>query len=157
MSQYIQFFIRSTSDEFLPIGVFSRCTSIYHFFNEYLNAPYGRIAAVTMKDILYVVDKVKDRIEVYEDRVVELERKIKLITECNNSVEEKMEGIDEVNREINEYVEEKNELKWTRDYICSLEEILSAIAYDDKYCQDTYLYCGIECREHVTVEDIVVD
>ena len=157
MSQYIQFFIRSNSDEFLPIGIFSRCNAIYNFFEKYFNAPYEKIAAITMKDLRYLIEKIDNRIEVCNNRIVELEQKIKLITECNNSVEEKMIAIDEVNSDIKECVEERNEFEWTRSYICSLEEIIDAIAYNDKYCKDTYLYCGIEVGENVTVEDIIVD
>ena len=157
MSQYIQFFIRSNSDEFLPIGIFSRCNAIYDFFEKYFNAPYEKIAAITMKDLMYLIEKIDNRIEVYNNRIVELEQKIKLITECNNSVEEKMIAVDEVNSDIKEYVEERNEFKWARNYVCSLEEIVDAIAYNDKYCKDTYLYCGIEVGENVTVEDIIVD
>ena len=157
MSQYIQFFIRSNSNEFLPIGVFSRCNAIYDFFEKYFNAPYEKIAAITMKDLTYLIRKIDDRIKIHNDKIVELEQKIKTITEYNNSVEEKMLAIDDVNSDIKEYVEQRDEFMWARSYICSLEEIIDAIAYDDKYCKDTYLYCGIEVRENPTVEDIVVD
>lgn len=154
MSQYIQFFIRSNSNEFLPIGVFSRCNAIYDFFEKYFNAPYEKIAAITVKDLMYLIEKIDNRIEVYNDKIVGLEQKIKLITECNNSVEDKMVAIDEVYSDIEDYVEQRNEFKQARSYVCSLEEILDAIAYDDKYCKDTYLYCGIEVGENPTIKDI---
>lgn len=157
MSQYIQFFIRSNSNEFLPIGVFSRCDAIYGFYEEYLNAPYEKIAAITMKDLIYLIGKFDERIETYNERIIKLEQKIKLIVKCDNSVEEKMLAIDEVNSDIKEYVEERDELKQARDYTCSLEEIIDAIAYNDNYCQSTYLYCGIEVRENPTIEDIIID
>ena len=157
MSQYIQFFIRSNSDEFLPIGVFSRCNAIYDFFNKYFNAPYEKIAAITMKDLTYLIRKIDDRIKIHNDRIIELEQKIKLVTECNNSVEDKIVAIDDINSDIKEYVEQRDEFKWASDYVCSLEEIIDAIAYGDKYCKDTYLYCGIEVGENPTIEDIVVD
>ena len=154
MSQYIQFFIRSNSDEFLPIGVFSRCNAIYDFFKKYFDTPYEKITAITAKDLRYLIEKIDNRIEVYNNRIVELEQKIKLITECNNSVEDKIVAIDGVYSDIENYVEDRNEFKQARDYVCSLEEIIDAIAYDDKYCNDTYLYCGIEVGD-LTVEDIV--
>ena len=153
MSQYIQFFIRSNSDEFLPIGVFSRCNAIYDFFEKYFNAPYEKIAAITMKDLTYLIRKIDDRIKIHNDRIIEVEQKIKLITECNNSVEEKMLAIDDVNSDIKEYIEQRDEFMWARSYVCSLEEIIDAIAYDDKYCKDTYLYCGIEVGENPTIEE----
>ena len=157
MSQYIQFFIRSNSDEFLPIGVFSRCNVIYDFFERYFNTPYEKIAAITVKDLMYLIEKIDNHIEVYNDRIVKLEEKIKIITECNNSVEDKMVAIDEVYSDIKNCVEDRNEFKQARSYVCSLEEILDAIAYDDKYCKDTYLYCGIEVGDNLTIEDIVAD
>ena len=154
MSQYIQFFIRSNSDEFLPIGVFSRCNAIYDLFEKFFNTPYEKIAAISVKDLMYLIEKIDNYIEVYNDRIVKLEEKIKIITECNNSVEDKMVAIDEVHSDIENCVEDRNELKQARSYVCSLEEILDAIAYDDKYCKNTYLYCGIEVGD-LTVEDIV--
>lgn len=157
MSQYIQFFIRSNSNEFLPIGVFSRCNAIYDFFEKYFNAPYEKIAAISIKDLMCLVEKIDNRIDVYNDKIVKLEQKIKMITECNNSVEDKIVAIDGVYSDIEEYVEQRNEFKQARDYVCSLEEIIDAIAYNDRYCKDTYLYCGIEVRENPTIEDIVVD
>lgn len=154
MSQYIQFFIKSNSNEFLPIGVFSRCNAIYGFFEEYFNAPYEKIAAITMQDLTYLVRKIDDCIKIHNDRIVELEQKIKTITEYNNSVKEKMLAIDDVNSVIKEYVRERDEFKWARDYVCSLQEIIDAIAYDDKYCKDTYLYCGIEVGNNLSINDI---
>ena len=146
MSQYIQFFIKSLKGEFLPIGNFSRNCSIFTAFEEF-NVPYEKVAPVTVKDLAYVKNGLEKKIQEVDQKVLEVEKTITIIAGCNNSIEDKLNEIRDLNSEIEEWLNIKAELESSKNYISSLEEIIDSIYWDNDYNEEKYLYCGIEVGE----------
>ena len=149
MSQYIQFFIKSLKGEFLPIGNFSRNCSIFSAFDDFCPfvVPYGNVAPVTIMDLTYVRNGIESKIKEVDQKVVEVEKTITIIAGCNNSIEDKLEEIHNLNSDIEEWLNIKAELQSSEGYITSLEEIIDSVAWDNRYDENKYLYCGIEVGE----------
>ena len=100
MSQYMHFFVRK-GDNFLPIGTYSRNTTLYEALS--LSAPYEAIRPLTMEKINEVISTLIDEEKHAEDTISSLEAKNKLIATFNNSTEEKMELINENDETINDH------------------------------------------------------
>lgn len=151
MSAYIHFFVRIGND-FCPIATYCRGSKVYQIFH---NAPYERIAVLdkeTLNDYFNEATIVRD--ELKED-VVRYEKLIGTITLFENSVEEKLESIEECENIIREV---KDELRETEDTICFigfLTSILNEVLYDapEGIDKESYLYYGVECYRP-TIEDI---
>jgi hypothetical protein len=149
MSQYIQFFIKGLNSDFLPIGNFSKICSIFTAFDDFCPfvVPYGNVAPVTIMDLTYVRNGLESKIKEVDQKVVEVEKTITIIAGCNNSIEDKLEEIHNLNSDIEEWLNIKAELQSSEGYIASLEEIIDSVAWDSRYDENKYLYCGIEVGE----------
>jgi len=150
MSQYIQFFVKSLKGEFLPIGTFSRNCSIFTAFEEFCTfaVPYEKVAPITVKDLAYVKNGLEKKIKEVDQKILEIEKTITIIAGCNNSIEDKLNEIHNLNSEIEEWLDIKVELESSKGYISSLEEIIDSIYWDSDYNEEKYLYCGIEVGEN---------
>lgn len=149
MSQYIQFFVKSLKGEFLPIGNFSRNCSIFTAFEEFcsFDVPYEKVAPITVKDLAYIKNGLEKKIKKADQEILEVEKTITIIAGCNNSIEDKLNEIRDLNSEIEEWLNIKVELESSKGYISSLEEIIDSIYWDSDYNEEKYLYCGIEVGE----------
>lgn len=145
MSAYIQFFIRH-EDTFLPIGTFSRNNAIYQVFDGI--AVWEKIRPVG-EPILNDAEKiVKEFIGVSEKALARANEEKGMIANFNNSVEEKLQSINEYNSYIAEITEDIRGLESAQQYLWFLRDILESIK-GTEFNKYPYLYVGIEVEGKV--------
>lgn len=151
MSAYIHFFVRA-GDTFCPIATYCRSSKVYTIFHR---APYEQITVLdksTLSDYFNEATIMRDALK--ED-IVQYEKRIETIKSFENSAEEKLELIEDIEISIREA---NDELRETEDAICFigfLTSILSEVLYDAPLgiFKNQYLYYGVECYRP-TVKDI---
>ena len=148
MSQYIHFFVRST-DRLLPIYTTSNYSSIYRFFGDY--APYEKARALSMQELQNIREEIDIRIGEWTRRIEDERTNFQLIASFNNSIEDKIEALENARDSIRENEEFVNEMKEALAFTSFLMDIYNE-ADDTKYEDETarlnpnkYLYFGIEC------------
>lgn len=143
MSQYMHFFVRK-GDNFLPIGTYSRNTTLYEALS--LSAPYEAIRPLTMEKINEVISTLIDEEKHTEDTINSLEKKNKLIATFNNSTEEKMELINENDETIEDAKDYLKELSHTIGVLNTYASIIEESLYGWEELEGKpYVYYGIEC------------
>ncbi len=139
MSSYVHVFARK-DETFVDLLCYSRSSELYQALDPY--APYAKIAPLTCEQITEAKDELEDRLAIaheFDDADKEL---ITQIGSWTNTVDEKLEAIDRIQRSIAERKEEMDELEAT---IHILEFLL---------CVEADLYAGVECGSDVSVKDI---
>lgn len=154
MSQYVDFFIRSNSDEFLHIGCFTSSSKVYQAFRMY--APWEKIRAIKsekLENILYALDDEKHRLQTNID---DYQQEIKFLTQLQAPIDDILERRFDILKSIKEVQEEIEEVDAAAGYVRALSWMLDAVHYADVsgHDENTYLYVGIEVGRP-TVEDIV--
>lgn len=145
MSAYIQFFIRH-EDTFLPIGTFSRNNAIYQVFDGI--AIWEKIRPIG-EPILNDAEKVvKEFIGMSEKALAQANEEKNMIANFNNSVEEKLQSIEEYNSYIAEITDDIKGLEAAQQYLWFLRDILESIEYTD-FNKNPYLYVGVEVEGKV--------
>ena len=145
MSAYIQFFIRH-EDTFLPIGTFSRNNAIYQVFDGI--AVWEKIRPIG-ESILDDAEKiVREFISVSKKTLARANEEKGMVVNFNNSVEEKLQSIEEYNSYIAEITEDIESLKTAQQYLWFLGDILESVEYTD-FNKQSYLYVGIEVEGKV--------
>lgn len=145
MSAYVQFFIRH-EDTFLPIGTFNRNNAIYQVFDGI--AEWAKIRPIG-EPILNDAEKiVKEFISVSEKALARANEEKSAIVVFNNTVEEKLQSINEYNSYIAEITDDIKGLKVAQQYLWFLRDILESIEYTD-FNKKPYLYVGIEVEGKV--------
>lgn len=151
MSAYIQFFVRH-EDAFLPISVYSRNNTIYHYFDEY--TPWEKIKPVTRGLLNKIRDDVNEDLRAEEKRYDHAKEMKGWIASLNNSVEEKMEQLTIIEEVLGECCEEREQLIFVKYYLDFLDDIIESVEWEDGIDHKNYLYVGIEVG-NPTVDDIV--
>lgn len=151
MSAYIQFFIRH-ENAFFPISVYSRNNLIYGYFDEY--TPWEKIKPITKGLLSKIYDDINEDLRAEEKRYDRAKEMKGWIASLNNSVEEKMEQIENVEEVLGECCENIDRLEGTKLYLNFLDDIIEAVKYEDGFDYKNYLYVGIEVG-NPTVDDIV--
>ena len=151
MSAYIHFFVRIGND-FCPIATYSRNTKVYEIFN---GAPYEQIEVLDRETLNDYFNKATIERDNLNEDIARYEKRIETITRFENSAEEKLELIMDVEGFLSEANDELREVEDTICFIGFLTAILMEVIYDapgviDK---DSYLYYGVECYRP-TVKDI---
>lgn len=153
MSSYIQFFMRR-GDEFIPLMTYSRSNTIYKIFEHIL--PWEKIKAISYDSLSAKIAQCNSLVSENEEKVKELNQKKTLVASFNNSVEEKMEALSDIDEAIEEYNEDIA-MGNRAAYICIfLQDLIEEIMYDEepkKYDKDKYIYGGYEVGTP-TLEDI---
>ena len=158
MSAYVNFFIR-VGDNFAPIGSFSRSSQIYRSFQVY--APWEKIKVVTPAELKYVYDELKDLRAEDENVIKVIDTKLEAVKSFENSVEDKLEIIEDLmadKREYQEYIDEYNDaLSYIMCLNCIVDEGRNGEYYDGYkgiINPAAYLYVGIEigCPTVVDIE-----
>lgn len=144
MSQYMHFFVSSDTLllNFMPIDCFSRNSIVYQITNQVMDVPYEKIDYILKKDLQECINIAKDCILSKQETIALYEKKIDIISNFNNSVEEKLAAIDDVFICIDECKEELEELEKAQYFFMQLQKI------------DSPIYVGIECGPLVTIKDI---
>ena len=154
MSQYINFFIRKQiKDEiaFIPIGSFNRSS---HIDQATINAPYEKIRPLKYEELNDLIRKLHASKREYEDNIKNIEHTItNIIPSFNNSIEEKMQEIQQQRSYIADISEDIVDIEFSIGYFRALQEII----YDNSNSsssRDNIIYYGVEigCP---TQEDVV--
>ena len=151
MSAYIQFFVRN-ENIFMPISVYSRNNAIYQYFDEY--TPWEMIKPVTRGLLNKVRDDINEDLMAIQKRYDRAKEMKEWIATLNNSLEEKMEYIENTEKVLGECWETIEQLTYTKYYLNFLEDIIESVEYEEHIDHKNYLYVGIEVG-NPTVDDIV--
>lgn len=146
MSQYINFYLR-VNDKFISLGSFSRNNIVYTVLSD--RVPYEKITAIN-EDILDAgmvdLDREKEINNKYLKKNAEM---MAAVANFNNSVTEKMEGIENLNREKAELEMENRQIDRAIAYLDFLKDIIEDYRYDCKYGKEVGIYAGIEATGDV--------
>lgn len=147
MSVYLNLFVRK-NDEVIRLTDYSRNTALYRAFENIV--PY--------EDVTIVTEEMLDRVwENLDKELYEVKRTIKLSKEkmkalrANAKTDEEWEWITTISNTIDEFKNEKKNIK----YFSNVVDFLKTIVDDMKYREGrNYLYAGIEV-DIGTLEDAV--
>lgn len=151
MSAYIQFFIRH-DEAFMPIGIYCRTSKIYEYFDDY--TPWEKIKCVTRPLLNKIRDNVNDDILCFQKRYDRAKEMKEYVAGMNNSMEEKMEWIENIEATLNDSREEIKTAEYVKHYLSFLDDIIESVEYEEHIDYKSYLYVGIEVG-NPTVDDIV--
>ena len=152
MSQYMSFFIRRDSDNFVPLFTFSRSSALYQQFDY--TVPYEKVRALSYSELEKYLGKCESYIVKLKDSIRKANEKKTLIASFNNPVDEKVEALNEVEYDIREAEDSIREVERAYYSILALIDIVDEIAYNPAYDKDKYIYAGIEVCDP-TSEDVV--
>ena len=158
MSSYMSFFIRGIDDTFYPIGTYCRNTAIYELFEEACFGAWEKINPVSIDSINYARHIIETEIQNWEMAIASLKLDRDMIPSFNNSLEDKLEALEDYRIKIKDYEGRLKEVEEAKSFCYFLEEIINERLYaDDVNGADPnkYLYCGIEVGCSPTVDDII--
>lgn len=139
MSQYLNFFARHNK-EFVPIADYSRSTKVY----SEVNAPYEKIRAIDKTELGAIADRLRAGKIFAKTQIEAINRKLKLISSANNSLEEKLDAIDSELEVIEEY----------EDDIQALDRYATELDFIANMAYDNDIFVGIEVGDP-TEKDII--
>lgn len=151
MSAYIQFFVRN-DEAFMPISVYSRNNALYHYFDEY--TPWEKIKPVTRPLLNKIRDDINEDILEYQKRYDRAKEMKEYVAGMNNSMDEKMEWIENIEATLGDCCEEIEKAEYVKHYLNFLDDIIESVEYEEHIDYKNYLYVGIEVG-NPTVDDIV--
>ena len=151
MSAYIQFFVRN-ENAFMPISIYSRNNALYHYFDEY--TPWEKIKPVTRPLLNKIRDDVNEDILCFQKRYDRAKEMKEYIATMNNSMDEKMEWIENIEATLSDCCEEIEKAEYVKHYLNFLDDIIESVEYEEHIDHKNYLYVGIEVG-NPTVDDIV--
>ena len=140
MSQYIHVFVRC-NDEFVELFCYGRNSEFYRVMKDC--APWEKIARLTHEQIREARADLIGEIEAYKSNIAENSRMISVISNWNNSIEDKLKIINKYQEGIDETKQDMDE---ARDTLNMLTVLLNV---------EAELYIGEECGRDVSVKDIV--
>ena len=141
MSSYIHFYIRGKY-ELVPIWTSSRNSTMYQLFVH--EVPYEKVRPLSRKELYDFVQDVKNEISAYELRLEKIERRRADITNFNNTVEEKMEALYELEWEQTDIEDELGEAKRVVEALMFMRNAQDVVAYTDEFDPDKYIYAGVD-------------
>ena len=145
MSEYVDFYIRSHGDEFIPLQSFCRVTPIYGTLTSVL--PYGKIKAVN----LFLLTQVKQKLESQAKHIkneIELQKEtIDFIKNTNELLDDKLEARNDALRIIEEYDDELDVVNSNINFAEVFVDLLTQLSYYGDYDKDKFLYAGIGCGD----------
>lgn len=151
MSQYIEFYVKSKSGEFLPIGTFCRSSKIYEFGNRFV--PYGNADPINSDTMALIFEEVRAEIENTENYIKRLEdEKVAILNMVGGSVEAKLEAYEDRQNVIDEVKDGLREIYAAKGFYETIATIIGE-ADNTRYATDEarwidpndYVYAGVEC------------
>lgn len=139
MSQYLNFFARHNK-EFVPIADYSRSTKVY----SEVNAPYEKIRTIDETELRTIAERLRACKIFAKTQIEAINRKLKLISSANNSLEEKLDAIDSELEVIEEY----------EDDIQALDRYATELDFIANMAYDNDIFVGIEVGDP-TEKDII--
>ena len=155
MSSYANFYIR-VNESFVPIGSYSRSTSLYQAINSML--PYGQIIALTSEKIGKAIEIINEEIENIENTIEKDEQECKEIANMlGNSINEKMSAIYSIKVDIEDMKQDLIDRGSSKSILQVYLDMIDEIHYSSEYIMDNdynhYIYAGIEA--YGRIEDIL--
>lgn len=157
MSQYLNFYIQE-KETFINFYEITASSDVFNFFSANGLCKYGKVTKVTYNKLREVVDDVVIAIQESRDDLARCNKKIEVIGQSNNSLEEKLEvlhSILEEEQEIKDSLEYHEHLKVILDFFM---EVVEGLEIRSKYSLDESapcgIYCGFENEEPITKEII---
>lgn len=139
MSQYLHFFARHDK-EFVPIADYSRSTQVY----GEVNAPYEKIRAIDEAELRAIAERLRVGKIFAKTQIEAANRRLKLISDANNSLEEKLEAISAELEVIEEYEDDIQ----TLDRYAVEFDFIANMAYNND------IFVGVEIGDP-TAKDII--
>lgn len=146
MSQYLYFFVKTKdNDSFICLDSFSRSTDMFEACRIH-QAPFEHIKKLDI-EILYKIERYfYSKITDAKRKKKKLESKKAEIYKCENSLNEKIEAIDEI-----DFLIEEVNLDSLQEDIKFINWIYNIIKYKN---ENVELYFGIECG-NPSINDII--
>lgn len=139
MSQYLYFFARHDK-EFVLIADYSRSTQVY----SEVNAPYEKIRKIDETELRSVAERLRAGKDFVKSQIEATNRKLGLISNANNPLEEKLDAINFGLEVIEEYEED----------IQALDRYATELDFIANMACDNDIFVGFEIGDP-TNEDIV--
>ena len=144
MSSYITFFLKTKNNEFIELGSFGRSCYIY----QVVNAPYEKIRKITMSDFRDFISNISVRIINDKENIESYKEKQAFVAKFeNNSIQEKLEAIEEYDSCINDTLVDIEDLTFASNYFDVYSDILQNSQLE--------IYAGVDIS-NPTIEDITV-
>ena len=145
MSEYINFYIRSHGDEFIPLQDFCRVTPIYGILASFL--PYGKIKAIDHFSLKQIKQRLESQAK-YIKREIELQKDtLNFIKYASDLLVDKLAPRNDVLRTIEEYDDELDIVNSNINFVEVFVDLLTRLNYNSGYDKDKFLYAGIECGD----------
>ena len=148
MSSYINFFVKSKSNDLCPIGDFSRNTVLYRTFEHIV--PFGKVISIAKQTILDVKEELKTQREAEEVVLKENEELLNKISTFNNPIEEKISAIYDQQDVINDIKDSIYEIEYAYNYVTALLEIVDTQPVEN---ENNYIYAGIEVQRDYSINN----
>ena len=148
MSSYINFFVKSKSNDLCPIGDFSRNTVLYRTFEHIV--PFGKVISIAKQTILDVKEELKTQREAEEVVLKENEELLNKISTFNNPIEEKISAIYDQQDVINDIKDSIYEIKYAYNYVTALLEIVDTQPVEN---ENNYIYAVIEVPRDYSINN----
>lgn len=139
MSQYLNFFARHNK-EFVPIADYSRSTKVY----SEVNAPYEKIRAIDETELRTIAERMRAGKIFAKTQIEAVNRRLELISNANNPLEEKLDAIDFGLEVIEEY----------EDDIQTLDRYAVELDFIANMTYDNDIFVGVEISDP-TEKDII--
>lgn len=148
MSSYINFFVKSKSNDLCPIGDFSRNTILYKVFKD--KVPFGEVVSISKQTILDVQEELKTQREAEEITLKEKSELLDKISTFNNSIDDKLLAICDTQDIINDIKYSIDEINYAYNYTATLLEIIDTQPVEN---ENNYIYAGIEVPEDYSINN----
>lgn len=145
MSQYIDFYIKPKSNkagDWVPLGDFSRSSNEYGYGEHYCQYETG--CALTTEKINYIISDINDAIENLNEHIKRQKEQVHILATFNNSIEDKMEALEEQSAYISESEEELVSLQKAKEWYNFLQIVIDSNKYEDGIDEEDLIYFGIE-------------
>lgn len=141
MSQYVNFYIKETSGRRIPIGSYSRNTTMFAHCDSIV--PYGVTKQLDNNNIADIIQSIENEIKEDKQTVVDFENHIKDIYNYNNSIEEKEELITSYRSTIKEIMTDIEAANYAIGVLRTYCDINDALEYSDEQ-EWTGIEAGVE-------------
>lgn len=142
MSSYIHFYIRG-EHELLPIWSSSRSSTMYQLFVH--EVPYDRVRSISRNELRSFVDMVENEVKAYESSLEKIERRRADVREFDNPVDEKIEYLEALDEQEEDYKEERRAAQRVEEFLRSLRMVQETVTYTEGFDPDKYIYAGVDC------------
>lgn len=151
MSQYVDFFVRSRNDDLTLLDSISRSHLIYEIAGH-IGAPYEKIKQLTVAKAQEAVEIAESYQQSHQEHYNSLLERQKLVAQFNNSIQDKIELINEISEYLDELKEEIQIANHAKNFFIMLRNFIDTMSYDD---DNVGIYFGIEVGRHPSIDDII--